>query len=228
MSAATEDDLRQYLSQRRSELEDAARKSREQNLAEMAHRGLLGSGAAIKAGAKAIEQTVAVYVADIATITERWSGPALAVSRSREIVVEHLRSVVEDVVTEQNAYRIGTRGDSATTLLSNLVQKAKQKLRSRIREIELGADRSDNEIARAIDKLIAELREISGELAAKIEPDAITIKSQLAKVEPNPTILREAGKSIRTTLEGAVGGMIGNALSPAAARALESLLNLLG
>src|SRR5690606_1824011 len=47
-------------------------------------------------------------------------------------------------------------------------------------------------------------------VAAEIEPDAVSVRGQLSKSEPNSVIVQEAGRSIRTVIEGAAGGVIGN------------------
>lgn len=70
-----------------------------------------------------------------------------------------------------------------------------------------------------LERLAAIFREHGSELnlspAAKREADASvkTIEAQLAQDTPNPTIVREAGKSLKTVVEGAAGNLIASGLS---------------
>ncbi|MCH2496400.1 MAG: hypothetical protein MK104_05240 [Erythrobacter sp.] len=81
-------------------------------------------------------------------------------------------------------------------------------------------------IAQATDKLLAAID--SDELRKAIEPDLVTLQSQLDKTDPNTTIVRETGKSIRSIVEGAFGGAIGNAMAPQLGHALAVFTALLG
>jgi len=77
------------------------------------------------------------------------------------------------------------------------------------------------EVDTAIERLEAVLLANGyGDQLAEVKPDLDTMKAQLRKPEPNSNILREAGRSVRTVVEGAVGGAIGNAASPAVIHAL--------
>lgn len=231
MSDASDADLVQYLDQRLAELRMAVERGREQNLASMGARGLLNSGAAIKNGVAALDQNVSAYVAEIGELVSRWSGPNLARTRCREIIAAHMRTVLTDLVQRQYAYRDGTRAwrsEAVDTAFDGLLVQVRDKLTARIREFELGADRDKNEIASALDGLLTQLQEPSKGLAALIEPDAATIRAQLEKQKPNTTIMQEAGRSMRSTIEGAIGGAMGNALSPGMARALDTFLKAVG
>lgn len=231
MSDAQEADLRLYLDQRRKEIDVSVKKGREQNLASMSAKGQLNSGAAIKNGVAALEAHVSDYIAEIARLVDRWSGPALPASRCRQVIAAHMREVVNELVSRDNAYREGSRGlrsESVSKAFDGLIDGVREKLGARVREFELSADQDRDQVAAAIQDLVAQVAALSSDLAAKIEPDALTILSQLEKPAPNSTILQEAGKSIRTAVEGAAGGAIGGALTPAVARALEILSKAVG
>jgi hypothetical protein len=62
------------------------------------------------------------------------------------------------------------------------------------------------------------------ETAAEIEPEIQTIQAQLAKRMPSVTILREAGRSLRSISEGVAGGL----LAPHVLTAIAALLSALG
>jgi hypothetical protein len=62
----------------------------------------------------------------------------------------------------------------------------------------------------------------------EIGPDLATLESQLAKAEPSASIVREAGKSIRSIVEGAFGGAVGSAMTPQLAHALAVFTAILG
>lgn len=83
-------------------------------------------------------------------------------------------------------------------------------------------------IGAALDHLLGQVKATSEEVAAEIEPDALTIRSQLTKGAPNGTIVQEAGRSIRTIIEGGVGGALGNAMSPGIVKALALLTAAIG
>lgn len=63
------------------------------------------------------------------------------------------------------------------------------------------------------------------DLRVEAGPDIETIRQQIRKREPNTTIVQEAGKSLRTVMEGAAGGALGNAVVPAWT-ALATLIGL--
>lgn len=77
-------------------------------------------------------------------------------------------------------------------------------------------------IGASLDHLLILLAETAPELRAEIEHDAATIQSQLKKTDPNPTIVQEAGRSIRTVLEGAAGGVLATAMTPGLAQAITA------
>ena len=77
-------------------------------------------------------------------------------------------------------------------------------------------------IGASLDHLLTLVATAAPELRAEIEHDAATIQSQLKKPEPNPTIVQEAGRSIRTVLEGAVGGVLANTMTPGLAQAVAA------
>ena len=70
-----------------------------------------------------------------------------------------------------------------------------------------------------LERFIAHFRTHGDELGLhdrarkQAEAQVATIEAQLTQDEPNPIIVREAGKSLRTIVEGAVGGAVGTALS---------------
>jgi hypothetical protein len=66
------------------------------------------------------------------------------------------------------------------------------------------------------------------DLRAAITPDVQTIEAQLSKSQPSSTITSEAGRSIRSVVEGALGGALGNAASPGIGAALSALMSALG
>jgi len=83
-------------------------------------------------------------------------------------------------------------------------------------------------IAASLDHLFAHLTDAPHELLAELEPEAATIRSQLVKPTPNATIVQEAGRTIRTVLEGAIGGALGNAMSPGIVHALAGFSAAIG
>lgn len=85
---------------------------------------------------------------------------------------------------------------------------------------------TSKEISAALDRLENSIP--NEEIRRVAEPDIQTIKSQLQKLEPNPTILQEAGKSLRTIIEGAVGGAAGGVATPGLLHALGAFSAILG
>ena len=83
-------------------------------------------------------------------------------------------------------------------------------------------------IAASLDHLIALVTATAPEIIPDIEPDAATIRAQLSKDAPNTTIVQESGRTIRSVLEGAVGGALGNAMSPALIQGLSAFSAALG
>ena len=83
-------------------------------------------------------------------------------------------------------------------------------------------------IGASLDHLLAHLVDAPQELLTELEPDAATIRSQLAKADPNPTIVQESGRTIRNVIEAAVGGALGNAMSPGIAQALAAFSAAIG
>jgi hypothetical protein len=49
---------------------------------------------------------------------------------------------------------------------------------------------------------------LTAEKLSDLQSDLDTIKAQLAKTAPSHSIVREAARSVRTIVEGAVGGML--------------------
>lgn len=83
-------------------------------------------------------------------------------------------------------------------------------------------------IEAALGHLIAHVETVSPELMSEIKHDVATIRSQLAKPEPSSTIVQESGRTIRTVLEGAFGGALGNAMSPGIVQALTAFSAAVG
>lgn len=88
---------------------------------------------------------------------------------------------------------------------------------------------SYHDLSEAIEKLATELvaRGLGG-VAHDIQADVETIKAQLKKPEPNRGILRESAKSMRTIIEGAVGGAIATTMSPQFNSAMAMLTSFAG
>ena len=84
---------------------------------------------------------------------------------------------------------------------------------------------SNDDLRSLVEKLsqhLAELR-LSPEEERKVRAQLATIDAQLAD-EPNMSIVREAGKSIRAVTEGAIGGLLANAAQPTVWGAIGSIL----
>lgn len=83
---------------------------------------------------------------------------------------------------------------------------------------------STGEIQSAIDRLRSVLEQFGpDDLLPKVDDDLRTIEAQLRKEQPNVTIVQEAGKSVRTIMEGAVGGMLSQPLAHALANVAVAL-----
>lgn len=231
MSDATEDDLKAYLDQQCAELEDAILKAREACMATLSAKGLLNSGAAIEKGVAALENEVSEHLTKTMMVADRWSGPNLSQNRARELVASYMRSILDRFIQNDYAYRMGSRLAGSASIeraFDNLIGQLKAKLMARVREFELGAEKDPDHIHALLQKLIEEIQALPQGLAERISPDAETIRSQLRKAEPSRPIIRQAGQSIRSILEGAAGGAMGNALSPSAIKTLELLFRALG
>lgn len=83
-------------------------------------------------------------------------------------------------------------------------------------------------IGASLDHLLSHLANAPPELLAQLEPEAVTIRAQLSKPAPNPTIVQESGRTIRSVLEGAVGGALGNAMSPGISQAITAFAAAVG
>ncbi|MGN6597594.1 hypothetical protein [Sphingopyxis terrae] len=83
-------------------------------------------------------------------------------------------------------------------------------------------------IASSLKLLTAQLRDASPEILERIEEHVAAIEVQLAKPEPDTGVVQEAGRSIRTVVEGALGGAIGTIMTPGIAQALRALGAVLG
>lgn len=83
-------------------------------------------------------------------------------------------------------------------------------------------------IGASLDHLASHLVNAPAEILAEIEPETATIRSQLAKAAPNSTIVQESGRTIRSVLEGAAGGALGNAMSPGLIQALAAFTAAIG
>jgi len=231
VSDATEADLQAYLDQQSIELEEAILRARETNMAALSAKGLLNSGAAIEIGVAGLENEVSEHLSKTMMLAGRWSGPNLSQNRARELVSSYMRSIIDRFIQNDYAYRMGSRLAGSASIqraFDNLIGQSKAKLIARVREFELGAEKDPDHIQYLLQKLIEEIQALPQGVAEKISPDAETIRSQLRKAEPSRPIIREASQSIRSVLEGAAGGVLGNALSPSAIRALELLLKALG
>lgn len=85
----------------------------------------------------------------------------------------------------------------------------------------------------AVLALIAEIRatvrnsSLAATAAAEIEGDLATIEAQVKAPKPRRAFMSEAAKSVRTVLEAAAGGALGNAV-PALPGLLENLTRLVG
>lgn len=143
-----------------------------------------------------------------------------AIEALLELVRQKLRSrahLIELGVQAKPAVQsVITNTVTAGTVLGSVLQGGTGASQSATVTINVAA------IAEALGELKAQL---PLELQSAIAPDADTIKAQLAKVEPSRTILQEAGKSIRTIVEGAAGGLLGNA-APAALPVLLAAIGL--
>jgi len=73
---------------------------------------------------------------------------------------------------------------------------------------------------------LAELN-LDEHLKRKVEAQLATIKAQLDD-EPNPVIVREAGRTLRNLTEGVVGNLIATAAQPAVWQSIQKVLELLG
>lgn len=83
---------------------------------------------------------------------------------------------------------------------------------------------STGEIQSAIDRLRSVLQQTGQDsLLKEVDDDLQTIEVQLRKETPNVTIIQEAGKSVRTIMEGAVGGMLSQPLAHALANVAVAL-----
>ncbi len=254
MSDAQLTDLQEYLAVRREALSNAVYQAREQNLAAHSARSL-GSGAAMKEGASKLEDCVRAHISEVSGEAQNWVGVHLAKELVRKTISAHLYAVVEDFMTFENAYRVGTRSsrDDAATAIEGRLATARRQLASDIRRFEVGAStaRGQGGLIQTINAhtIIGPLQQSGGNAAqhntinvskldvtaaiaallqaidndkirAEIGPDVSTIEAQLKKEVPSPAILSEAGRSIRTIIEGGVGGALGSALSPSLASAL--------
>lgn len=101
--------------------------------------------------------------------------------------------------------------------------------------IQQGTDRSSQSasvainvgaITAALDKFRQELSDpqVPPEVRSMIEPEVATLSAQLQKPSPNPSILSEVGKSIRSVVEGVVAG----ALTPGFMTAVATLVAAIG
>jgi hypothetical protein len=85
------------------------------------------------------------------------------------------------------------------------------------------------DVTQALEQIVSELAAKGhGEVVHNIQADVETLKVQLAKPEPNKTILKEAASSVKTVIEGALGGIIGTAMTPQFNQALATLTALIG
>ncbi len=261
MSDAQEPDLVDYLAVRRKELEQALHDSRNGVLAQASARGTIGSGGTHKLCIGGMERVLDQYTADLSELTAQWAGERLPEKRIREIITDHLRQSVEELATAETACGVLNRGirDGTLDAINGIVSQTKTRVLARVRQFELGADRSKSAapsalvqivhaqniiggvvqaggnatqsntvqlsaetIGASLDHLLTLVAAAAPELRAEIEHDAATIQSQLKKPQPNPTIVQEAGRSIRTVLEGAVGGVLATAMTPGLAQAITA------
>ncbi|WP_423200785.1 hypothetical protein DFLDMN_006210 (plasmid) [Cupriavidus sp. H19C3] len=85
----------------------------------------------------------------------------------------------------------------------------------------------------AIAAVIAQIREaiataaLSPDLKAEVVADLATVEAQAKAPRPKDSILRESFRSVRTILESAVGGALGNA-APALPGAIDAITKILG
>ena len=71
---------------------------------------------------------------------------------------------------------------------------------------------------------LEELR-LSPENIRKVKAQLATIEAQLID-EPNPTIIKEAGRSLKNSTEGAIGSLLATAAQPGVWQTIQSLLAL--
>ncbi len=110
---------------------------------------------------------------------------------------------------------------NAHTIVGGVQQGTIGSTQSNISEI------SVNDVSEALEQLITELAASGhGEVVNAIRGDVDTLNAQLSKSEPNRTILKEAASSVRTIIEGALGGVIGTAMTPQFNLALAALSQL--
>ena len=84
------------------------------------------------------------------------------------------------------------------------------------------------DVTQALQQIVTELAATGrGDVAHAIQADVETLKVQLAKPEPNRTILREAAGSVKSVIEGALGGIIGTAMTPQFNQALATVSGLM-
>lgn len=231
MSNATEADLQSHLDQMKVELGEAVARGREANLAAMSARGMVHSSNAILNGVASLDASLNAHFAAAMPLVDRWTGPSLTQDRARQLITAHLQSAIETFVRPEFAYRMGTRAstsDSVQRAFQSRLDAVKARLGASVRAFELGADKDPDHIRSLLQTLVEQIEAQSPELAKMVSPDTDTINSQLKKAEPSLPIMREAAQSVRSVVEGAAGGAIGNALSPGLARTFEQIFKALG
>ncbi|MEO0690481.1 MAG: hypothetical protein AAFY51_09315 [Pseudomonadota bacterium] len=264
MSKANLQDYKDHLAEFFKETEKKVVDGREQNLAEFGGKRLLHSGAAIKGGAASLERVIYEAIDTLAEEIPHWVGEGLSDTDARQETGAFLNDLVEKLASPENAYRVGTRAmgtESVADALDDLVTQTKEKLKAKVRKIELGvgppepkaqtvntinadliqgaiqqaganssqianSSFSKTELSAAIDLLMRAIED--QDLKAAVSPDIDTIRAQLTKPEPNGNIIQEAGKSVRTIVEGAIGGAAGSGLANALPSAIQAFTSALG
>lgn len=151
-----------------------------------------------QAAEKPLEQMRSQIEAHIAKY-EAGVGAGKRNSAPMTVNVVHANTIVGGV---QQA-GASSKQNSAVTITTGEIEVALQRLEDALK------DHADTALERAV----------TGDIA--------TMRAQLTKAEPNSTILQEAGRSIRTVCEGALGGVLTN-VAPAIPHAVSVLAATLG